>query len=59
MDEWMKILLGALVVLATHLLEGITGFGSTVLALPFLSLLTGLKNFIPMLYLLMPDAAGA
>ena len=49
MDEWLKILLGALVVLATHLLEGITGFGSTVLALPFLSLLTGLKNSIPML----------
>ena len=49
MDEWLKIILGALVVLATHMLEGITGFGSTVLALPFLSLLTGLKNSIPML----------
>ena len=52
METWLKTLLCGLTVLATHLIEGITGFGSTVLALPFLTPLVGIRNAIPMLCVL-------
>ena len=52
MNETIRILLSGLTVFATHLLEGITGFGSSVLALPFLSPLNGLKNAVPLLCVL-------
>ena len=45
----MSEILSGLAVFCTHLLEGVTGFGSTVLALPFLAPLCGLKNAIPLL----------
>ena len=52
MESWLKTLLCGLTVLATHLIEGVTGFGSSVLALPFLTPLAGIKNAVPMLCLL-------
>ncbi len=39
-----SILLGGLVVFITHTLEAVTGFGCTVLALPFITALFGLKS---------------
>lgn len=45
------LLLGC-VVLLTHFLEGITGFGCTVLALPFAILLIGTKQAVPVLLFL-------
>ena len=45
------LLLG-FVVLFTHFLEGITGFGCTVLALPFAILLVGTKQAVPVLLFL-------
>jgi uncharacterized membrane protein YfcA len=41
-----------LVILATHFLEGITGFGCTVLALPFCIMLVGIKSAVPTLVIL-------
>ena len=43
-----EIITGA-VIAATNLLEGITGFGSTVLALPFLNLTIGLHTAVQLL----------
>jgi uncharacterized membrane protein YfcA len=40
------------VVLLTHFLEGITGFGCTVLALPFAIMLIGTKQAVPVLLFL-------
>lgn len=45
------LLLGV-VVLLTHFLEGITGFGCTVLALPFAIMLIGTKQAVPVLLFL-------
>ncbi|MEI7432567.1 MAG: sulfite exporter TauE/SafE family protein [Betaproteobacteria bacterium] len=45
------LLLG-FVVLITHFLEGITGFGCTVLALPFAIMLVGTKQAVPVLLFL-------
>lgn len=45
----MKEILSALVIFTTHLLEGITGFGSTVLALPFLNVTLGLRLTVQLL----------
>lgn len=45
------VMLGC-VVLLTHFLEGITGFGCTVLALPFAILLVGTKQAVPVLLVL-------
>ena len=39
----------ALIVLLTHVQEAITGFGCTVLALPFVTLLLGLDVAVPVL----------
>ena len=48
MSVLQNILFG-LVVLLTHFIEGITGFGCTVLALPFCIPLTGIKVAVPVL----------
>ena len=45
----MTIFIFGLVVLVTHFLEGITGFGCTVLALPFCVVLVGIKTAVPVL----------
>ena len=52
MESWLKTILCGLTVFATHLIEGVTGFGSSVLALPFLTPLAGIRNAVPMLCLL-------
>ena len=52
METGLKTILCGLTVLATHLIEGVTGFGSSVLALPFLTPLAGIRNAVPMLCLL-------
>lgn len=46
------IILFGLVVLVTHFIEGITGFGCTVLALPFCIMLVGVKTAVPVLVIL-------
>jgi len=46
------IILFGLVVLVTHFIEGITGFGCTVLALPFCIMLAGVKTAVPVLVIL-------
>ena len=45
----LQTLLFGLVILATHFIEGITGFGCTVLALPFCISLSGIKVAVPVL----------
>lgn len=49
MDTLTLILLVGAVILCTFTLEGISGFGSTVLALPFVSMLIGVENAVPLL----------
>jgi len=44
----LNILLSGVVVLVTHALEAITGFGCTVLAMPFLTSLLGMKTGVMM-----------
>ncbi|MBR7108296.1 MAG: sulfite exporter TauE/SafE family protein [Lentisphaeria bacterium] len=48
----MKLFISAFVVFCTHLLEAITGFGSSVLALPFLNITLGLRMAVQMLCVL-------
>ncbi|MEN6312956.1 MAG: sulfite exporter TauE/SafE family protein [Clostridiaceae bacterium] len=48
----LETLLFGLVVLITHFIEGITGFGCTVLALPFCSSLAGIKVAVPVLVII-------
>ena len=48
----MKEILSALVIFTTHTLEGITGFGSSVLALPFLEPALGLDLTVQLLCIL-------
>ncbi len=48
---WLNLALGAVVLLA-HFLEGITGFGCTVIALPFCIALIGVKTAVPVLTIL-------
>ncbi len=52
MNELVRVLLLGIVILTTHCLEGITGFGCTVLALPFVVLLLGIKTAVPVLVLM-------
>jgi hypothetical protein len=52
MNEFTRIALVGIIVLVTHCLEGITGFGCTVLALPFIALLLGIKTAVPVLVVL-------
>ncbi|MBO5689108.1 MAG: sulfite exporter TauE/SafE family protein [Lentisphaeria bacterium] len=49
MSELEIIALAALVVFSCHLLEGVTGFGSTVVSLPFLAALMGIRTAVPLL----------
>lgn len=49
MDEWMIILIAGCVVFTTFTVEGIAGFGATVMALPFVSMLIGIDKAVPML----------
>ncbi len=51
MELWIILLFG-IVVFMTHFLEGITGFGCTVLALPFAIMLVGIKTAVPTLVFL-------
>ena len=52
MNIVLILILFGIVVLITHYLEGITGFGCTVLALPFCTLLVGIKTAVPTLLIL-------
>jgi uncharacterized membrane protein YfcA len=52
MEELIKTLLVGFIIFCTHCLEGITGFGCTVLALPFVVLLLGIKTAVPVLVVL-------
>ena len=45
----LKEIMTGVVIAATNLLEGITGFGSTVLALPFLNITIGLHQAVQLL----------
>lgn len=49
MDEWMIVLIAGCVVFTTFTVEGIAGFGATVMALPFVSMLIGIDKAVPML----------
>lgn len=49
MPDYIRYGLVALIVLLTHVQEAITGFGCTVLALPFVTLLLGLDVAVPVL----------
>jgi uncharacterized membrane protein YfcA len=48
----IQFILFGVVILATHFLEGITGFGCTALALPFCILIVGIKLAVPTLVIL-------
>lgn len=52
MNEWTRLIVFGVVVFLTHMLEGITGFGCTVLALPFAVMLLGLHTAVPALVVL-------
>jgi uncharacterized membrane protein YfcA len=52
MSEDVRLGLVCMIVLLTGFQEGVTGFGSTVLALPFVTLLLGLKTAVPVLVIL-------
>lgn len=52
MNDFTKFSLTGLVIMITHTLEAITGFGCTVLALPFVALLLGIKVAVPVLCVL-------
>lgn len=49
MASWGPYALAGIIIFITHMQEGITGFGCTVLALPFLTLLLGLDKSVPLL----------
>ena len=49
MDEWMIILIAGAIVFTTFTVEGIAGFGATVMALPFVAMLIGIDKAVPML----------
>lgn len=49
MNEWVIILLTGVIVFSTFTIEGIAGFGSTVMALPFVAMLIGIDKAVPML----------
>ena len=49
MTDHLTVIFIGLVVFSTFTLEGISGFGSTVLALPFITLLLGLDRAVPLL----------
>jgi hypothetical protein len=49
MPDTARYVIVGLIILLTHFQEGITGFGCTVLALPFVTLLIGLDQAVPVL----------
>lgn len=49
MSELLIILLVGIIVFSTFTVEGIAGFGSAVMALPFVSMLIGIDQAVPML----------
>ena len=49
MTEWQIIFLCGCIVFTTFTVEGIAGFGATVMALPFVSLLIGVDKAVPLL----------
>lgn len=49
MQEWQITLLIGITIFFTFGVEGIAGFGSTVMALPFVIMLIGLKDAVPLL----------
>jgi len=52
MNEVVRFSLVALVIFLTHFQQGITGFGCTMLSLPFITLLLGLKTAVFVLVLM-------
>ncbi len=52
MNPVLQMSLVALVVFLTHFQQGITGFGCTMLSLPFITLLIGLPTAVPMLVII-------
>ena len=56
--SWTQMLLVGLIVFVTHAIEGITGFGCTVLAMPFIVLLLGIHVAKPVLAVLAWLLAG-
>lgn len=52
MPDVVRYGLVVMVVFLTHFQEGITGFGCSVLALPFVTLLVGLRTAVPVLVIL-------
>jgi uncharacterized membrane protein YfcA len=49
MNEWMIALIAGCIVFTTFTVEGVAGFGATVMALPFVSMLIGIDKAVPML----------
>ena len=49
MNEWMIVFIAGAIVFTTFTVEGIAGFGATVMALPFISMLIGIDKAVPML----------
>ena len=49
MNEWIIVLIAGCIVFTTFTVEGIAGFGATVMALPFVSMLIGIDKAVPML----------
>ena len=49
MSEWEIVLIAGCIVLTTFTVEGIAGFGATVMALPFVTMLVGIDKAVPML----------
>ena len=49
MKDTVLLVLSGLVIMVTNAIEGVTGFGSTVIALPFLNLTVGLHDAVQML----------
>ena len=49
MPDYLPYVVVGLIIFLTHFQEGITGFGCTVLALPFVTLLIGLDQAVPIL----------
>ena len=45
----MDLLIVCLIIFLSHIVEGITGFGCMILALPFVSSILGLQTAVPVL----------
>ena len=49
MNEWMIVFIAGAIVFTTFTVEGIAGFGASVMALPFIAMLIGIDKAVPML----------